>query len=84
MQSVELKPLFHKNKDCIGIYSDYNADFNQVFIKEAGAAWSKTNQCWYIPCTRNHYDVLFKSLSGKAVLNTAPLKSYLVAKKNDN
>ncbi len=81
MEAVTLKPLFHKGAECIGIYSRQNATLNHYYQKKAGAKWSRTNKCWYVPCNEKNYDQLCKALSGIATLDVAELKTYLLQKK---
>src|SRR5436853_3411693 len=82
MDTVTLQPLFHRGKECIGIFSLQNATLNYYFQK-AGAKWSRTNKCWYVPCTERDYDVLATAIRGKAILQTDELKKYLLAKKKN-
>ncbi|MEO8111996.1 MAG: tyrosine-type recombinase/integrase [Ginsengibacter sp.] len=84
MEAVTLKPLTHKGAECIGIYSRQNAMLNHYYQKQAGAKWSKTNKCWYIPCTEINYEQLCKALSGKAILHIEELKKYLLERKNSS
>lgn len=83
MEAVTLKPLFHNNMECIGIYSRQNSTLNHYFQKKAGARWSRTNKCWYMPCTEKNYKQLCKALSGTAIVDVAELKKYLLEKKKD-
>ncbi len=84
MEIVTLKPLFHNNIECIGIHSVQNATLNYYFQKKAGAKWSKTNKCWYIPCTEENYQQLASTLSAKATLEVRELKKYLLDRKKTN
>jgi len=85
MEIVTLKPLQHRGVECIGIYSPPNATLNHYYQKKAGARWSRTCKCWYIPCTEKNYEQLAKVLIGKVVLDVKELKSYLLEKnKNSN
>jgi integrase/recombinase XerD len=81
MDTVILKPLFHRNKECIGIYVDRNAQLNQIFQKRLAAKWSKTNRCWYVPCTEKNYEQLASVLRGLARLDVTALKEYLLQRK---
>ncbi|MEO8412969.1 MAG: tyrosine-type recombinase/integrase, partial [Ginsengibacter sp.] len=83
MHTVELKPLMHGSVECIGIYSPLVFRFNYYFEK-AGAKWSQGNKCWYLPCTEKHYEQLARALAGKAVLEVAEFKKYLLEKKLNN
>lgn len=84
MQTIVLKPLFHKNAECIGIYTERNAALNNFLQKEASAKWSRTNTCWYVPCTQPNYQQLCQALKGKATLNVQELKKYLSERKKSN
>jgi len=84
MEIVSLKPLFHNNEPCIGIYSIQNATFNYYFEKKGGAKWSRTNKCWYIPCVEEKYEKLCKALHGKAIIQTEELKAYLKERKKNS
>ena len=84
MQSVLLKPLMHRNQECIGIYFVNSTILNNTIQKQAGARWSKTQSCWYIPQQKQNYDKLVKALEGKAVIDYSALSQYLKAKKAGN
>ncbi|MBK9485681.1 MAG: hypothetical protein IPO01_10865 [Chitinophagaceae bacterium] len=84
MQSVTLKPLLHRNQECIGIYFFNSTILNNAIQKQAGARWSKTQKCWYIPQQKQNYDKLVKALEGKAVIDYSALSQYLKAKKAGN
>jgi integrase/recombinase XerD len=81
METVELRPLFHKERACIGIYSQLSGKLNYHFQKKAGAKWSQSNKCWYVPCTEYNYELPAKVLKGIAVLEVVELKKYLIELK---
>jgi len=81
MQVVTVKPLQHRGLECIGIYFEKNALLQQSIQKEAGARWSKTNMCWYIPCDGENYLRLKTALEDKAELEITELKKFLLEKK---
>lgn len=88
METVTLKPLLHNGAECIAIYSVQSrllsgATLNHYFQKKAGAKWSKTNKCWYMPCTEKNYELLAAALKGKAILQTDELKKYLLERKKE-
>jgi site-specific recombinase XerD len=80
METVMLQPLFHKGMECIGIFSVQNATLD-CYLQKGGAKWSRTNKCWYVPCTEKNYQQVAKALKGKAVLQTEELKKYLLGRK---
>ncbi len=78
---VILKPLFHRGQDCIGIYFEKNAVLQSLIQKKAGGRWSKTNMCWYVPCTGEDFLRLRSALEEKAVMEFEELKKFLLEKK---
>ncbi|MGN6298256.1 MAG: tyrosine-type recombinase/integrase, partial [Ginsengibacter sp.] len=84
MQVVTVKPLQHRGLECIGIYFEKNALLQQSIQKEAGARWSKTNTCWYIPCNGENYLRLKTALEDKAELEITELKKFLLEKKRSD
>ena len=84
MEIVTLKPLYHRGQQCIGIHFKKNALLQQAIQQKAGSKWSKTQQCWYVPCTKEHFSFLSEALSGKAILETGELRKYLSGKKTAN
>jgi site-specific recombinase XerD len=83
MTTIVLKPLFHREAECIGIYAEpaklpSGISLNYYFQNKAGARWSRTNRCWWIPCTEKNYEQLCSALKGKALLEVQELKKYLL------
>lgn len=81
MQNVTLKPLHHQQQECIGIYFENNSQLNSAIRKNAGARWSQTNKCWYVPLSKENYNKLFFALKGKAKIEQSGLHKYLTEKK---
>jgi hypothetical protein len=52
MDTVVLKPVFHGNRECIGVPFDKNQALNVLIRGVAGMKWSPTNKCWYVPLIR--------------------------------
>lgn len=84
MKTIILKPLFHRDKECIGIYFERDALLQSLIQKNIGAKWSKTNSCWYVPCTGENYLRLKTAVENKAELEIAELKKFLLEKKKNN
>lgn len=80
---VTLKPLQHRGQECIGIYLKNNVNVNHALNKSARAKWSQTNRCWYLPLSRQYYNLLRQVLNGLAETDTAALREYLGNKKKD-
>jgi len=81
METITLKVFVHNKFECIGIFCEQNATVNNILKSKAGARWSSTHRCWYVPCTKKNYEVLASVISGNAILKTESLKKYLENKK---
>jgi len=81
METITLKPLLHRHQECIGIYFTKNTELEKIIRKQAGAKWSQTNRCWYMPLTETTYLFLIKALKEKATIDNSLLKTYLYKKK---
>ncbi|HEY5463002.1 MAG TPA: tyrosine-type recombinase/integrase [Hanamia sp.] len=84
METIILKPLFHRNMECIGIYFTKNSALQSIIQKQVGGRWSRTQKCWYVSCTQKNYEQLAKALKGKVILETGELRKYLLEKKKTN
>lgn len=83
METVILKPLYHRDADCIGIYFARNNTLQSIVQTQAGGKWSRTHKCWYVSCTKRNYEQLAIILKGKVVLETEELRKYLLEKKKN-
>jgi len=80
MQTITLKPLVHRNQECIGMYFPLNSGLKSIIQKLPGAKWSQTNKCWYMPLSRGNYDLLSTRIQPAATLDSSQLKNYLERK----
>jgi len=83
MTEVILKPLQHRGIECIGIYFERSPKLNGAIQKQAGARWSQTNKCWYVPLSKENYNKLYVAIKGLAVVEQSALHKYLADKKNN-
>lgn len=81
LPKVILKPLQHRNQECIGIFFENCPTLNGAIRKNAGAKWSQTNKCWYVLLSKENYNKLFFALKGKAEIEQSALHTYLADKK---
>lgn len=81
MQTVTLKPLFHRGQDSIGIYFSRNNFLQSLIQGKTDAKWSRTHVCWYLPLSEKNYQQLAKALDNIAILQIDELKNYLLEKK---
>jgi integrase/recombinase XerD len=80
MQTITLKPLVHRNQECIGMYFPLNSGLKSIVQNLPGAKWSQTNKCWYMPLSRGNYDLLTARVKPAATLDSSQLKNYLERK----
>jgi integrase/recombinase XerD len=81
MKQVILKPLHHREQECIGIYFENSSLLNGAIRKQAGAKWSQTKKVWWVPLSKENYNKLFFALKGKAEIEQSVLYTYLADKK---
>jgi site-specific recombinase XerD len=79
--TIDLKPMLHRGSEQIGIHFKNDLNLNILTRKEAGAVWSQTKKCWYVPLNRPSFDKLRIAFSDHAILKTEELKKFLEAKK---
>lgn len=82
MTTIIATPIFHKQKEWIALRFEKNIPLQQLIRKEAGALWTQTHGCWYIPMGRSNYQQLCDALKDVAVIDDRALKSHLVEQKN--
>ncbi|MEP6596276.1 MAG: hypothetical protein ABJA71_10035 [Ginsengibacter sp.] len=46
MEQVELKPLYHRGQESIGIYFENHPLLNGIIKRLPNVKWSQTNKCW--------------------------------------
>lgn len=81
MEKIELKPLQHRDQECIGIYFGQHAKINGTIRQKAGARWSQTKKCWYVPLSKENYNKLIFALKGLAIIEQKELYDHLTKKK---
>lgn len=81
MQTVCLKPLYHRNKENIGLYYPKDNLINNAVRKLEGVRWSQTNKCWYLPLNQASYKRVIDALSSIAAIDESLLRQYLQKKK---
>lgn len=81
MESLTLKPLLHRNQECIGIFYARNTGLEKIIRKTEDVKWSKTHACWYIPLSQTGYTVLVRQLKDKANIDNSALRGYLQTKQ---
>ncbi|HRN91636.1 MAG TPA: site-specific integrase [Ferruginibacter sp.] len=77
MIQVTLKPMHHRGKEIIAIEMPFISEVNNLIKKIDKCKWSHSLKCWYIPCTREHFEKIQTVLAGLVELNIEELRSYL-------
>ncbi len=66
METIELLPLWHREKLCIAIRGKLESHANRIIRNFPDRQYSKTHSCWYVKHSPATLDLLFHSLSGVA------------------
>lgn len=74
MDTIDLKQIFHRGKECVGLYFDNNPALNNLVQQLTGVKWSQTNKCWYIPREPGRYNELKVLTKGKVTLTGSGLE----------
>lgn len=81
MQPIQLKPLFHRGAEQIGIFFNDNEPANTTVRKIQGVKWSQTNRCWYAPLNKASYTFLKDALKNAGTVDDTLVRQYLQKKK---
>lgn len=81
METVYLKPLYHRGQEHIGIYAPDGAYLNSTIRKLPGVKWSQTNKVWYLPLHETAYKQLTAALKPIVRVNSTELKAFLQKRK---
>jgi integrase/recombinase XerD len=81
MQTVCLKPLFHRGKENIALYYPNDSSINNAVRRLKDVRWSQTNRCWYVPLTDTARGMIEEFLKTIAIVDSASLTHYLEKKK---
>jgi len=60
---VQLRKLFHKGNDQIGIYFGFD-EVLKIKAKSIGAQWSQSHKCWYVLYNKENYNLINEHLKG--------------------
>lgn len=82
LPKVILKPLQHRNQECLGIFFENWPKLNGAIRKKAAARWSQTKKCWYVPLHKENYNKVRNALKGLGEIEQTELHQYLLKRKN--
>ena len=83
MEKIIVKPLYHREQECIGIYFENQAKINGALRKHTNARWSQSNKCWYLRLDKEAYNKIAFAMRGLAEIDNAALRQYLLEKKKN-
>ena len=78
---VQLKGIFDNAAEFIGVFFEPDPQIETAIRKIAGCKWCNSNKCWLIPLGLEQYKSIKKRLHGIAVIDSKPLKDYLLKKR---
>ena len=81
MPEIILKPLYHREQECIGIYFQINFKIQGALRKTGVVKFSSTNKCWYAALSKENYNKIAFALKGFATIEQTALHQYLADKK---
>ena len=84
MKVVQLKPLWHRDMECMGIYFEINSRLQAELQKTGVVKFSRTKNCWWSPFSEENHQKISGALNGLAVIESSALRSWLAAKNRDN
>jgi integrase/recombinase XerD len=81
MQTITLKPLYHNQQECIGIFFSNLPSLNKVVKNIPGCRFTKTFKCWYVPLSEASYNAIASAFKTLCKIDDALLRSYLTERK---
>jgi hypothetical protein len=78
--TINLRPILHRDGQQIGIYFKNDLPLNIIVRKDAGAIWSQSKKCWYVPLSKKAFEKLRTAVKDSAILDTSELKKFLEEK----
>lgn len=81
MNPVTLTAMVHRGHECMGIVFPNIDVLNAIVKKLPHIKWSRTHNCWYVPLSKENYQVIVKALKGLALISNKQLYDYLRNKK---
>lgn len=73
---VNLTGFFHKGQHCLGIYYNNYGSLNGA-IRKAGAVWTATYKCWWVPLSKAGYTAIVSACTEVATIDRQTLDNYL-------
>ena len=77
MNTIILKPLYHRNKENIAIEAPKLPEINLAIRKLPGVRWSQTHRVWHMPWGQASYEQIVTALKPLGEINSKELRAYL-------
>lgn len=81
MELLKLRPIYHRDLECIAITGNITKDILKLIRTLPGARWSLSYRCWYIPFQENGSDIIAEKLVDLAETEDDALAEY-ICKRN--
>lgn len=81
LQQVNLQVIFHQNAEQLALFFHTNAATNSIVKKIKNIKWSQSNKCWYLPLSKENYQIVAAQLKGHCIINKQSLETYLLQRK---
>jgi site-specific recombinase XerD len=80
---VDLKRFEHHGQTFLGLFFPYDKALISK-AREAGASWSRTNKCWYLPNGKQYLDRILSTYRGVAWVDMTGLRQAGATTKKEN
>lgn len=77
MDTIIVKPLYHRNKENLAIEASKKPEINLAIRKLPGIKWSQTHSVWYLPWGKESYEMIKVALQPLVAIDSRALMAYL-------
>src|SRR6478672_10183028 len=81
MESLKLRPVFHRNLECIAITGKCAPEILAKIKTIKDARWSRAYRSWYIPFEERAAEIINGKLAGLAEVEDSILQEYIAKRK---
>lgn len=74
MKTIEVKRIFHKGNNCLGLFFPFDHALQDIVRPLPGARWSKTNKCWLVDESKGMLFEIMRIFKDVAWINYEELK----------
>ena len=77
MDTIFLKPLYHRGKETIAMEAPNKSEINNAIRKLSRVRWSQTHKVWYMPWGKESYEQILAALKPLGQIDHQVLKAYV-------